>query len=139
MGYIRAEEILPIEVIELIQQYVDGENIYIPRKSSNRQAWGAGTQIKQELLRRDQQIYKDFLTGSKTLELACKYYLSEKSILGDYIACCIEEEKLLRSVYLKKRKQSAMPEHCYVHFDIPLTLEHEKELLQNAGFVIEGE
>lgn len=50
MGYIRAEEILPIEVIELIQQYVDGENIYIPRKTEHRQEWGAGTQIKQELL-----------------------------------------------------------------------------------------
>ncbi len=80
MGYIRAEEILPIEVIELIQQYVDGENIYIPRKASNRQAWGAGTQIRQELLKRDQQIYKDYLAGSKSSELACKYYLSEKSI-----------------------------------------------------------
>ena len=80
MGYIRAEEILPIEVIELIQQYVDGENIYIPRKPSNRQAWGAGTQIKQELFRRDQQIYKDYLAGCKASELACKYYLSEKSI-----------------------------------------------------------
>ncbi len=58
-------------------------------------------------------------------------------ILGDYIACCDEEEELLRSVYLKKRKQSAIPKHCFVHFDIPLTLEHERELLQNAGFVIE--
>lgn len=37
----------------------------------------------------------------------------------------------------KKRRQSAIPENRYVHFDIPLTLEHEKELLQNAGFVIE--
>ena len=80
MGYIRAEEILPIEVIELIQQYVDGKNIYIPRKSSNRQAWGAGTQIKQELMIRDRQIYQDYLAGSKVSELACKYYLSEKSI-----------------------------------------------------------
>ena len=80
MGYIRAEEILPIEVIELIQQYVDGENIYIPRKSSNRQAWGSGTQLKQELLRRDRQIYEDYLAGSKISELANKYYLSEKSI-----------------------------------------------------------
>ena len=80
MGYIRAEEILPIEVIELIQQYVDGENIYIPRKSSHRQAWGTGTQIKQELLLRNQQIYTDYLAGSNTSELACKYYLSEKSI-----------------------------------------------------------
>lgn len=58
-------------------------------------------------------------------------------ILGDYIACCDEEEELLHSVYLKKRKQSAIPEHCFVHFDIPLTLEHERQLLQNAGFVIE--
>lgn len=80
MGYIRAEEILPIEVIELIQQYVDGENIYIPRKSANRQTWGAGTQIKQELQMRNRQIYKDYLAGSKISELASKYYLSEKSI-----------------------------------------------------------
>lgn len=58
-------------------------------------------------------------------------------ISGDYIACCDEEEELLRGVYLKKRKQSAVPDNRYVHFDIPLTLEHEKELLQNAGFVIE--
>ncbi|MDE7176246.1 MAG: hypothetical protein K2O59_00335 [Lachnospiraceae bacterium] len=29
---------------------------------------------------RDQQIYKDYLAGRKTSELACKYYLSEKSI-----------------------------------------------------------
>ncbi len=80
MGYIRAEEILPIEVIELIQQYVDGKNIYIPRRSANRQAWGAGTQIKQELRMRNQQIYKKHLAGSKTSKLACKYYLSKKSI-----------------------------------------------------------
>ena len=80
MSYIRAEEILPIEVIELIQQYVDGENIYIPRKAAHRQAWGEGTQIRQELLLRNRQIYKDYLAGSRTSELACKYFLSEKSI-----------------------------------------------------------
>ncbi len=80
MGYMRAEEILPVEIIELIQQYVDGESIYIPRKSSRRKAWGTGTQIKQELLRRDKQIYEDYLAGSNTGELACKYFLSEKSI-----------------------------------------------------------
>ena len=58
-------------------------------------------------------------------------------LLGDYIACCDEEEELLRSVYLKKRKQFAIPDNSFVHFDIPLTLEHERELLQNVGFVIE--
>ncbi len=58
-------------------------------------------------------------------------------LLGDYIACCDEEEELLRRVYLKKRKHSLIPSHHFVHFDIPLTLEHESRLLQDAGFIIE--
>ncbi len=40
MGYIRAEEILPAEVLELVQQYVDGRNIYIPQKAENRREGG---------------------------------------------------------------------------------------------------
>ena len=80
MGYIRAEEILPIEVIELIQQYVDGTNIYIPRKQENRHDWGTKTAYKRELQNRNQVIYKAFLDGMTDNELAETYYLSEKSI-----------------------------------------------------------
>ncbi|MBQ3164099.1 MAG: hypothetical protein IJC02_06125 [Lachnospiraceae bacterium] len=80
MGYIRAEQILPLEIIELIQQYVDGENIYIPRKAENRQEWGTGTSIREELQGRNQKIYEDYLTGMKATELSLKYYLSVKSI-----------------------------------------------------------
>ena len=32
MRYIKAEDILPEEIVELIQQYVDGETIYIPAR-----------------------------------------------------------------------------------------------------------
>ena len=56
MGYRNAGEILPVEVIELIQQYVDGENIYIPRRSENRQKWGSQTRITQELSDRNMRI-----------------------------------------------------------------------------------
>ena len=80
MGYIRAEEILPSEIIALIQEYVDGQNIYIPRKAEKRSEWGAGTHIKQELHHRNQQIYSDYLSGISVSQLADKYYLSEKSI-----------------------------------------------------------
>ena len=80
MGYRKAEEILPVEIIELIQQYVDGQNIYIPRKSENRLEWGSGTEIKQELFMRNQQIYSEYLAGAQVGELAEKYYLSVKSI-----------------------------------------------------------
>ena len=80
MGYVKAEEMLPMEIIELIQQYVDGQNIYIPRKEGNRQEWGKGTQTKKELHLRNQRIYKDYTLGMTVLELAGKYFLSEKSI-----------------------------------------------------------
>lgn len=80
MGYIRAEEILPVEVLELVQQYVDGKSIYIPRKEENRREWGETTRTRKELKIRNQKIYQDYLAGMKNLELAEKYFLSEKSI-----------------------------------------------------------
>ncbi len=80
MGYRKAAEILPAEVIELIQQYVDGECVYIPRKEDHRQGWGAGTKIRQELSSRDRQIYEEYEAGSRIYDLADKYCLSEKSI-----------------------------------------------------------
>lgn len=80
MGYKRAEQILPDEIIELIQNYVDGTYIYIPRKENTRRAWGEGTQIRTELLERNEQIYAEYQQGSTKKSLAEKYFLSEKSI-----------------------------------------------------------
>ena len=80
MGYIRAEEILPNEIIELIQQYIDGTSIYIPRKPQHRQEWGTRTAYKRELQSRNQLIYQDYLSGKTVHKLAEDYYLSEKSI-----------------------------------------------------------
>lgn len=80
MSYRRAEEVLPRDVIELIWQYIDGENLYIPRKKENKQEWGKGTGIRQELLERNTSIFQEYLEGCRVEELAGKYFLSEKSI-----------------------------------------------------------
>ena len=80
MGYRKAEEILPIELIELIQRYVDGESIYIPRKPDRRKEWGSETLIRQELGERNREIYRDYDCGMSVTALAEKFYLSEKSI-----------------------------------------------------------
>ena len=80
MRYIKAEEILPEEVIELIQQYVDGQTVYIPRKAENRRAWGETTPYKAELEKRNQRIREDRMLGRSIPELAETYHLSEKSI-----------------------------------------------------------
>ena len=52
----------------------------------------------------------------------------------DYIACCDEEERLCMEGYEDRRQRNNIPEDVFVHIDIPLTLPHQRELLQNAGF-----
>lgn len=80
MGYKKAEQILPDEIIRLIQNYIDGECIYIPRKDENRKEWGSQTSIREELRDRNRSIYADYKKGLKNIQLAEKYFLSEKSI-----------------------------------------------------------
>lgn len=45
--------ILPRELIEQIQKYVDGKVIYIPKKQKNKKQWGENTDTKQVLALRN--------------------------------------------------------------------------------------
>lgn len=80
MSYIKANDVLPMYVIEIIQKYVDGENIYIPKKETERVRWGEKTGAKKELSDRNMMIYQDYLDGKNVSELAERYFLSDKSI-----------------------------------------------------------
>lgn len=80
MRYMKAEQILPMELIRQIQEYADGVYIYIPRKPGTRHAWGQETDYKAELLTRNDRIRSDFAAGMTVGELSGKYHLSEKSI-----------------------------------------------------------
>jgi len=80
MSYHKAEYILPPDLLERVQEYVDGGYLYIPRKSSNRKSWGEQTDTKLVITKRNSEIFKDYKMGVKVSELAERYYLSEKSI-----------------------------------------------------------
>ena len=80
MGYRKAETILPPEVVALIQQYVDGEYIYIPRREGKRRSWGETTGCRKETSERNRRIYRDYRAGMRMKELAEKSFLSIKSI-----------------------------------------------------------
>jgi len=80
MSYQNADSILPLDLVELIQKYVDGKYIYIPRKEENKKSWGEQTSTRNELDLRNSSIYKDYLSGMNVSSLAKKYYLSFKSI-----------------------------------------------------------
>lgn len=78
MSYVKAEEILPKELIETIQQYVSGKIIYIPCKK--KKDWGSQTHTKQYYSARNREICSKYNDGVSVSILASEYSLSEKSI-----------------------------------------------------------
>ncbi|MGH4123394.1 MAG: CD3324 family protein [Clostridium sp.] len=92
MGYIKAQNVLPEEIIKLIQEYVDGECLYIPRKNGNEKSWGEKNGTRNSLRKRNNEIFCKYTQGVTIIELASRYYLSEKSI-----GRIIGKEKLLCS------------------------------------------
>jgi len=80
MRYFKAQNVLPEEIIKLIQEYVDGEYLYIPRKNGNEKAWGEKNGTRNSLKERNSEIFTKHIKGATVIELAKQYYLSEKSI-----------------------------------------------------------
>ena len=80
MSYIRAEDVLPSDVLAVVWQYIDGEILYVPKKESNQKPWGSVSGTKEYYSRRNALIYADYLNGIRVSDLAKKYFLSEKSI-----------------------------------------------------------
>lgn len=78
MSYIKAEDVLPQELIETIQQYIDGKLIYIPCKE--KQEWGSTTSAKVFFRERNERIYENYKSGMSLRELSQRFSLSEKSI-----------------------------------------------------------
>lgn len=84
MKYKNAGEILPPELVEEIQKYIQGVFLYIPKK--DKQAHRAVTDYRIELEKRDLRIYKMHLEGMKNEQLARNFSLAQSSIRRIIIA-----------------------------------------------------
>ena len=71
MRYVRAQDILPQDLLDQLQQYIDGEN---------RLSWGDRTHSKQETSARNREILRRALAGESPAQLAEVYFLTEKTI-----------------------------------------------------------
>ena len=80
MKYINAKNLLPDDLLEIVQEYTQGNYIYIPKKDGTRDKWGSKTSYNQELLIRNKHIHTDFLRGYDLAMLSKNYCLSVKSI-----------------------------------------------------------
>lgn len=80
MKYINANKVLPEKLIVEIQQYVQGETVYIPKRETEYRKWGTSSGGRHLLDRRNAAIRQSFINGSSILQLAEEYYLSTETI-----------------------------------------------------------
>lgn len=57
-------------------------------------------------------------------------------LISDYVADTLQEEESLRANYLELVNSGAIDRHEIYHIDLVLTLEHEVDLLEAAGFAV---
>ncbi|WP_240420913.1 CD3324 family protein [Paenibacillus periandrae] len=80
MGYKNGRDFLPPSLLKQLQDYIQGEIIYIPKKEQTRAGWGENNGTRQTIQRRNHEIYRLYENGSTVLELIQTYHLSEDSI-----------------------------------------------------------
>ena len=78
-------------------------------------------------------------TSSQKLPLYEKLYNALKPggyfILTDYFAKDDEYENHFRSEYLRLKSEQKLDDDKFYHYDTPLTVDHETEILYKAGFI----
>ena len=78
MKYQKAGEILPPELLRMVQDYIQGGYLYIPKWDGLTAA--VPTRYQVELQKRNRHIYEKYLQGMSGRELAALYHLSRSSI-----------------------------------------------------------
>lgn len=78
--YRNAAEILPRGLLEMVQQYVHGQEIYVPRKGRARLGWGEANGTREALDERNDRIYSQYRCGATIDTLTKEHHLSHDSI-----------------------------------------------------------
>ncbi|RAV15528.1 CD3324 family protein [Paenibacillus contaminans] len=80
MSYKNGKDILPPSLLKQLQEYIQGEIVYIPKREQKRAGWGENNGTRLIIERRNKEIYRLYKSGWTILELIQSYHLSEDSI-----------------------------------------------------------
>ena len=80
MIYKNGKDILPAKLLQELQQYVQGELIYIPKAESSRAGWGECNGTRAGISIRNREIYGLYQEGVSIEELITRFHLSEDSV-----------------------------------------------------------
>lgn len=78
-AYKNAKDVLPDDLLEAVQRYLQGEMLYVPVKGPRR-PWGERTGARKDLAQRNQQIRALYVKGRSVEELASTFHLSVETI-----------------------------------------------------------
>ncbi|MET3847340.1 CD3324 family protein [Paenibacillus sp. OAE614] len=80
MKYVSASGILPEQLLQEIQKYVQGRTIYIPSREDGRKKWGQLSGQRDYLRKRNLEIRQSFRKGIGVEQLSQSYCLAEETI-----------------------------------------------------------
>ena len=78
MKHSNALELLPLQLLQELQKYVQGKTIYIPKVK--REPWGESTGAKTFYSHRNADVRKQFSLGVDLVKLGEEYFISEDAV-----------------------------------------------------------
>ena len=79
MKYLNAADVLPVELLEELSTYVNGQLLYVPSMESKK-SWGSKSGSKQYYKKRNRNIKDLYHNGMKIDELCERFHLSYDTI-----------------------------------------------------------
>ena len=80
MKYINAKELLPRELVEELQRYIQGGYLYIPANDEQRRCWGELSGCREKLRQRNREIQRLYREGCSMEALSEEYGLAHSTI-----------------------------------------------------------
>ncbi|KML27738.1 CD3324 family protein [Rossellomorea marisflavi] len=71
---------IPDYLMRELQNYVQGQSIYIPKRKEEYDAWGSKSGGREALQRRNHSIVEAFTAGESIASISDRYYLSIETI-----------------------------------------------------------
>lgn len=79
MNYRKGSEVLPARLLKEIQEYVEGDLVYIPKKG-NKAGWGQKSGARELIDQRNRIILGLYEQGVAITELSNQFHLGEETI-----------------------------------------------------------
>jgi len=98
MAYLKADQLLPPELLLEIQKYVQGSLVYIPRPRKRRLGWGLKNGTRDSLDRRNAAIRNARLNGLCIDDIADQF--------------CLSPDSVRKIIYRKVQDQRQLEEVC---------------------------